>query len=150
MMICASASCLQDSLSLSSSASSQGGEQHDAGQQESGRVGRLREAKRRPWARERGVSEWDCPSLPQPPTDEEIDMDELLVLIRKTLQIDTPIDKDTPLLSSGLIDSFALVTLLAAVEEQYAVSLDEAELTAEAFDTPEQMFAHIRQASEGR
>lgn len=42
---------------------------------------------------------------------------------------------DEALISSGLIDSFSLVDLALFVEDTYGVHLDDAELTADTFDT---------------
>ena len=39
------------------------------------------------------------------------------------------------MISSGLIDSFSLVDLALFVEDTFGVHLDDAELTAETFDT---------------
>lgn len=74
-------------------------------------------------------------------------MQELIQLIQETLNIDLTIVDDTPLLSSGLVDSFGLVVLLGAIEDEYDVTLDEAELGADSFDTPAQMLDHIRMAT---
>lgn len=52
---------------------------------------------------------------------------------------------DEPLLSSGLIDSFHRVDLALFVETTYGVRLDDSELTAETFDTVQQLAAVIEQ-----
>lgn len=45
------------------------------------------------------------------------------------------IKPDTPLISSGLIDSLSIVDLAFFVEEQFGVKLKTTELNAETFDT---------------
>jgi acyl carrier protein len=66
-------------------------------------------------------------------------MHELLQLIVTTIDLDQPIDGQTPLISSGMIDSFDVVNLVSAMEEHYGVELAVEELSVESFDTPEQM-----------
>lgn len=51
---------------------------------------------------------------------------------------------DEPLLSSGLVDSFNLVDLALLVEDTFGVHLDDTELSADNFDTLEQLAAIIR------
>jgi acyl carrier protein len=75
---------------------------------------------------------------------------ELIDLIRQTLQIDLALSEDTPLLSSGLVDSFGVVVLLGAIEEEYGVILDESELGVDTFDTPTQILERIRTAAATR
>ena len=46
---------------------------------------------------------------------------------------------DTPLISSGLIDSFHLVDVAMTVEELFGVRIEDYELNADTFDTVEQL-----------
>jgi acyl carrier protein len=46
---------------------------------------------------------------------------------------------DEKLISSGLIDSFSLVDLALLVEDEYDVHLDDTELTADHFDTLQEL-----------
>jgi acyl carrier protein len=50
---------------------------------------------------------------------------------------------DEPLISSGLVDSFSLVDLALFIEETFGVRIDDTELTAEVFDTIEELAALI-------
>ncbi len=50
---------------------------------------------------------------------------------------------DEALISSGLVDSFSLVDLALFVEETFGVRIDDTELTAEVFDTIEELAALI-------
>lgn len=49
------------------------------------------------------------------------------------------IKADEPVISSGLIDSFSLVDLALIVEDLYGVHIDDAELSADTFDTLNQL-----------
>lgn len=51
------------------------------------------------------------------------------------------------LMSSGLIDSFGLVTVLSLVEELLGHEIPPADLTLENFDSPERIMAYVRQQS---
>lgn len=42
---------------------------------------------------------------------------------------------DTPLISSGLVDSFSMVSLKAFLEKRYGISIPDTDATPEAFDT---------------
>ncbi len=42
---------------------------------------------------------------------------------------------DTPLISSGIVDSFSMVSLKVFLEKKYKISLPDSEATPEAFDT---------------
>lgn len=56
--------------------------------------------------------------------------------------LDTPdrkLDENTPLISSGLIDSFHLVDVALFVEELFNVRIEDYELNADTFDTVEQL-----------
>jgi acyl carrier protein/D-alanine--poly(phosphoribitol) ligase subunit 2 len=48
---------------------------------------------------------------------------------------DIEVGPDTPLISSGLVDSFSMVSLKAFLEKKYQVRLPDEEATPEAFDT---------------
>lgn len=73
-------------------------------------------------------------------TDHEpIEVDELVALVRRTAGISEPVEADTPLLSSGLIDSFDVVGLLSAIENRFGVAIDPQDIDGESFDTPAQM-----------
>jgi len=47
------------------------------------------------------------------------------------------IDATTPLISSGIVDSFSMVSLKAFLEKEYAIRIPDEEATAQAFDTVE-------------
>jgi len=56
------------------------------------------------------------------------------------------IDDETPLISSGLIDSFSMVSLKMFLEEEYDIKLSDEEATTEAFDTVASICTLVKQA----
>jgi acyl carrier protein len=51
---------------------------------------------------------------------------------------------DTPLISSGIVDSFSMVSLKTFLERRYGVKLPDDEATPEAFDTVSSVVALVR------
>jgi acyl carrier protein len=47
----------------------------------------------------------------------------------------TEIGADSPLISSGIVDSFSMVSLKTFLERRYKISIPDAKATPEAFDT---------------
>ncbi len=48
---------------------------------------------------------------------------------------DIELDANTPLISSGIVDSFSMVSLKRFLEKRYNISVPDEEASAEAFDT---------------
>ena len=48
---------------------------------------------------------------------------------------DIEVTSSTPLISSGIVDSFSMVSLKVFLEKKYDISLPDAEATPQAFDT---------------
>ena len=48
---------------------------------------------------------------------------------------DEEIDADSPLISSGIVDSFSMVSLKVFLEKKYGVQIPDAKATPEAFDS---------------
>ncbi|MCP4292941.1 MAG: acyl carrier protein [bacterium] len=48
---------------------------------------------------------------------------------------DDEVEADTPLISSGIVDSFSMVSLKVFLEKKYQIKLPDDEATPEAFDT---------------
>ena len=59
--------------------------------------------------------------------------------------MDTEITEDTKLISSGLIDSFSLVSLQAYIEKEFGKRIPAPKITAVSFDTIKQMIQIINQ-----
>jgi len=55
------------------------------------------------------------------------------------------LSENEALISSGLIDSFSLVDLALIVEELFDVQIDDAELSADTFDTLDQLADLVQQ-----
>ena len=73
-----------------------------------------------------------------------ITKDDLLTVMRDELFLDTSaIAADTPLFSSGLIDSFSLATLILAVEEKARVKLDPLDITLDNLDSIERILRFV-------
>lgn len=58
---------------------------------------------------------------------------------------DMEIDTETKLISSGLIDSFSLVSLQVFIEKEFGKKIPAPRITAETFDTVRQMMDIINQ-----
>ncbi|MHC4223960.1 MAG: acyl carrier protein [Planctomycetota bacterium] len=48
---------------------------------------------------------------------------------------DLEVEADTPLISSGIVDSFSMVSLKAFLEKKYSIRIPDEDATPEAFDT---------------
>lgn len=70
-------------------------------------------------------------------------MDDLIALIRREARLELPIGPGTPLVSSGLIDSFAIARLVAALESHYRVQFDRTGIGVDNFDTASQIYELI-------
>ena len=75
-------------------------------------------------------------------------MEEKLISFIRTEYLDDDsieITKDTKLISSGLIDSFSLVSLQTYIEREFGKRIPAPKITAESFDTVSQMIEIINQ-----
>ena len=52
---------------------------------------------------------------------------------------DRQITEKTPLISSGIVDSFSMVSLLRFLEKKYSIHIPDEAATPEAFDTVERI-----------
>jgi acyl carrier protein len=75
----------------------------------------------------------------------------LLDFLRRDIVKDRrrPVELDTLLVSSGLVDSMSLIAVLAFVEDTFAVVIPDEAATAEAMNTPRSILSLVR-AFEGR
>ena len=53
------------------------------------------------------------------------------------------LDENTPLISSGIVDSFSMVSLKRFLEKKYGVMLPDEEATPQAFDTVTSIIALV-------
>lgn len=58
---------------------------------------------------------------------------------------ESPVDRDTPLLEAGLLDSIKLVRLVQFLEHEFEISIPEAEIQAELFESPANIAAYVAQ-----
>jgi acyl carrier protein len=58
---------------------------------------------------------------------------------------DEEITYDTPLISSGYVDSFSMVSLLVFLENKFKVKIPPSKATPEAFDTVNNIVALVNQ-----
>jgi acyl carrier protein len=70
---------------------------------------------------------------------------EIITLIVEAFKIDSALEDDTPLISSGIIDSFRVAALVAALESRYAIRIDLRRIGVDNFDTARQMHRFIHE-----
>jgi acyl carrier protein/D-alanine--poly(phosphoribitol) ligase subunit 2 len=82
---------------------------------------------------------------------EENDLNEMKELIRNYVikeyidDDDTTITYDTPLISSGYVDSFSMVSLLVFLENKFKIKIPPSKATPEAFDSVNNIVALVNQ-----
>jgi acyl carrier protein len=67
----------------------------------------------------------------------------LRVLVQKSAQKPVPQDPDESLFESGVLDSFALADVVAAIEDEFAIKIPDKDLTPRKFDSIARMEAYI-------
>jgi acyl carrier protein len=69
---------------------------------------------------------------------------ELMSFLRDELAIDVgSISEDTPLFSSGIIDSFSLVSLMTYLEQEAQITILPADVTLDNFDSVSKISAFV-------
>ena len=58
---------------------------------------------------------------------------------------DVEITYDTPLISSGYVDSFSMVSLLVFIENKFKIKISPSKATPEAFDSVNKIVALVNQ-----
>ncbi len=58
---------------------------------------------------------------------------------------DTQVGPDSPLISSGIVDSFSMVSLKTFLERKYKISIPDAKATPEVFDTVNRIVALVKE-----
>ncbi|MFQ6398095.1 acyl carrier protein [Nocardia sp. KC 131] len=56
-----------------------------------------------------------------------------------------PVDRETPLLESGVLDSINLVRLVRFIEERFKISIPDTELREDLFESPANVAAYVSQ-----
>jgi acyl carrier protein len=54
------------------------------------------------------------------------------------------LDENTPLITSGIVDSFSMVSLKRFLEKKYAISIPDDQATPEAFNTVSNIIALVK------
>ena len=67
----------------------------------------------------------------------------LRVLVQKIAEKPIPEDPEESLFESGVLDSFALADVVAAMEEEFAIKVPDKDLTPRKFDSIARMEAYI-------
>jgi len=60
------------------------------------------------------------------------------------------LDLDTPLISSGIVDSFSMVSLKRFLEKQYDITLPDEDASAESFDTVRSIVGVVKKHGGGK
>jgi acyl carrier protein len=68
-------------------------------------------------------------------------MRRLLALLER--ELGEPVGADTPVVSTGMVDSLRFAELVAALERQFVVSIDASDVGVDNFDTPRQMMDYL-------
>ncbi len=58
---------------------------------------------------------------------------------------DTEVGPDSPLISSGIVDSFSMVSLKTFLERKFKISIPDAKATPEAFDTVDRIVKLLKE-----
>lgn len=58
---------------------------------------------------------------------------------------DMEIKEDTPLISSGIVDSFSMVSLKTFLERKYKIQIPDAKATPEAFDSVNNIISLLKE-----
>lgn len=64
---------------------------------------------------------------------------------KEYLEDDQEIGFDSPLISSGIVDSFSMVSLKRFLEKKYTISIPDDKATPEAFDTVNKICVLVNQ-----
>ncbi len=59
------------------------------------------------------------------------------------------IDESTPLISSGIVDSFSMVSLKAFLEKKFQISIPDEKATTEAFDSVDNIINLLKEFNIG-
>ncbi|AGT11072.1 acyl carrier protein [Paracoccus aminophilus] len=69
--------------------------------------------------------------------------DDLISYLIEELNIAPPIDLDTELFSSGILDSVSLVSLIGFIEEKARTTIPPVDVTLENFDSVDRIVAYV-------
>lgn len=72
-----------------------------------------------------------------------LNAEDLIGYLKNDLNIDEPVDGDTELFSSGLLDSVSMVGLITFIEERTGATIQPGDVTLDNFDTVERIRAYV-------
>jgi acyl carrier protein len=72
----------------------------------------------------------------------ELTPQSLIAYLRDEMSVTDPLDADTELFSSGLLDSVAMMSVIAFVEERTGADVRPADVTLDNFDTVSRIVAY--------
>ncbi|MCV2866473.1 phosphopantetheine-binding protein [Defluviimonas sp. WL0075] len=70
-------------------------------------------------------------------------MDELVDYLTRMLEPDEPIEPETELFSSGLLDSVLMVGLIMFIEQKCGIQVRAEDVTLDNFDTPARIERYV-------
>jgi len=82
---------------------------------------------------------------------EKMDLEEMKDLVLKYVikeymeDEEAEVTNDTPLISSGYVDSFSMVSLLVFLERKFSIKIPPSKATPEAFDSVNKIVALVNQ-----
>jgi acyl carrier protein len=68
---------------------------------------------------------------------------DVVEFLKDSLSIDEPIDVESALFSTGLLDSVAMLNLIGFVEEKAKIEVRASDVTLDNFDTPQRIEAYV-------
>lgn len=72
-----------------------------------------------------------------------LNKENLIRYIQAELNLDQPIEGDTELFSTGMLDSVSMVGLISFVEEHAGMRVQPADVTLDNFDTIDAILAYV-------
>jgi acyl carrier protein len=68
---------------------------------------------------------------------------DLIDFLQNELNVEEPIDPGTPLFSTGLLDSVAMLNVIGFVEERAKIEVSAGDVTLDNFDTPQRIATYV-------
>lgn len=72
-----------------------------------------------------------------------MNIQDLIDFLRNELHVEEPIAPGTPLFSTGLLDSVAMLSVIGFVEERARIEVSAGDVTLENFDTAERIVSYV-------
>jgi acyl carrier protein len=76
-------------------------------------------------------------------TDVEKSIVSFIEEMRDGAAAETPIRADTKLIETGVLDSMGLVRLIQFVEQQFGITIPDADVTPDLFNSPSDLAAYV-------